>query len=283
MSSAASSLPLEPRRAGVSATRSLSALFALFVLSIRQQARARRMLVLGFLFAIPIVIAAITRISDPNMRRMDVEIEFPLIFILIPHVLLPLAALLYACGMVQDEVEDQTLTYLLVRPLWKPGIYLTKLLATLLVTFGLTTVFTILTFVAIYAQTNMVGTVFPTRVWMTCALLGLALLGYDAIFGFLGLVVKRPLVIGIAYIVVLEGIVASIDFIARRATVMYYFRVLAVRWLKVDNSEWGIDLANAPEPATCVLVVAAAAIAATALGALVFATREFRMKTTPEN
>ena len=53
-----------------------------------------------------------------------------MLFMLMPHTLVPLTALLYATGMIHDEIEEQTLTYLLVRPLPKWGIYLTKLLAT---------------------------------------------------------------------------------------------------------------------------------------------------------
>ena len=42
----------------------------------------------------------------------------------IPHALAPLAALLYSAGIIQDEVEDQTLTYLLLRPLPRWALYL---------------------------------------------------------------------------------------------------------------------------------------------------------------
>ena len=49
------------------------------------------------------------------------NLQFALIFNLIPHALAPLAALLYATGIIQDEVEEQTLTYLLLRPLAAMG------------------------------------------------------------------------------------------------------------------------------------------------------------------
>ena len=42
-------------------------------------------------------------------------LEFALVFMLLPHGLAPLTALLYAAGVVTDEVEEQTLTYLLLR------------------------------------------------------------------------------------------------------------------------------------------------------------------------
>ena len=53
---------------------------------------------------------------------------------------------------------------------------------------------------------------------------------------------------GVAYIVLFEGLLASLDTVARRLTVMYYFRVLVLRWLEpASGKEWSIDLATAPE------------------------------------
>ena len=48
------------------------------------------------------------------------DAELALIFGLIPQAILPLTALVFASGMIQDEVEEQTLTYLLIRPLPRP-------------------------------------------------------------------------------------------------------------------------------------------------------------------
>ena len=62
------------------------------------------------------------------------NLQFAFVFNLIPHALVPLAALLYATGIIQDEVEEQTLTYLLLRPLPRWALYLIKLLATMLMT-----------------------------------------------------------------------------------------------------------------------------------------------------
>ena len=49
--------------------------------------------------------------------------------------------------------------------------------------------------------------------------------------------VRRALVFGAIYIVVVEGIFGTIDFVIREATVIYYVRVLAVRWLDLSGAE----------------------------------------------
>src|SRR5262245_16182623 len=108
----------------------LSSLVALLWLALRQHVRGRRLLIMAALFALPAALVILIRsFKQPDSPEI---VQSALIFNLIPHVLAPLAAMLYATGVIQDEVEDQTLTYLLIRPLPRWAIYLTKLLASVL-------------------------------------------------------------------------------------------------------------------------------------------------------
>ena len=93
----------------------LTALAALFVLTLRQHLRGRRLLVLSLLFLLPSVLVAIVYLT--MHAPPPGHLEFVFVFNLIPHVLATLTALLYAAGIIQDEIEEQTLTYLLLRPL----------------------------------------------------------------------------------------------------------------------------------------------------------------------
>ncbi len=255
-------------------------LAVLFGLSLRQQVRGRRLLVLSLLFALPSVMAVVIDLASRTAPAAS-TLEFAFCYNLVPHALAPLAALLYAAGIIQDEVEEQTLTYLLLRPLPRPALYLVKLLATFLVTAVLTAVFTALTFVVINltaadpAPAGLAG-----RAAKTAAALALAQFAYCGLFGLLGLLTRRSLLVGVGYILLFEGLLASLDTVARRLTVMYYFRVLVLRWLDpVGGKDWSIDLATAPEARTCVLVLLGVGAATALLAALVFAGREFRMKT----
>ena len=108
----------------------------------------------------------------------------------------------------------------------------------------------------------------------------LAQLGYCALFGAAGLATRRALIAGVAYIVLFEGVLASLDTVARRLTVMYYFRVLILRWLEpADAQPWKVDLATAPSNQSCVLTLVIAGLVLTVAAAALFAVREFRMKT----
>jgi ABC-2 type transport system permease protein len=263
----------------------LSALAVLFGLTLRQKTRGRRLLVLAVLFALPCVLAVVLR-SLSRPAPTDI-LEFALIFNLVPHALAPLTALLYAGGMIQDEVEEQTLTYLLVRPLPRPGLYVCKLLATLLLTTVLVAAATTGLYLAIYWNTTQMwdGSV-AVRIAQTAAIMALGQVGYCSLFGCLGVLTRRTLIAGVLYIVVFEGLLANLQFMVRSLTVVYYIRVLAVRWLDLPEqilnrwrSDWSLDLNRIPDGATCVLILLGSALAITVLAALQFSRREFRMKT----
>jgi ABC-2 type transport system permease protein len=256
----------------------LGALGTLFWHTVRRHIRARRLIVLAVLFLLPAGFAIFARALDPDFPRK--ELELGLVFYFIPHGLIPLTALLYSSGMIQDELEEQTLTYLLIRPLPRWGVYLAKFLATWLVTALLAAVFTFVTYTAIhYGSPTFWTEILPRTSPITVGLMSLDLLGYCGLFGWTSLLVRRSFILGVAYIIIFEGIIANIDFAVRKLTVMYYFRVLAERWLKLDNRPWDIDLTLAPDAARCLWILGVASAVLIFLAIRTFTSREWRVKT----
>jgi ABC-2 type transport system ATP-binding protein len=256
----------------------LSAIGALLRITADRQLRGRKLLVLCLLFSLPILFAVLARRYQDPYRTADAEKS--LIFVLIPQALLPLAALIFASGMVQDDVEEQTLTYLLIRPIPRWMIYLVKLAGTWLVIGLLSSFFTAAALAVVYWRTGELttGALFQ-RAAIFAGILSLSLLAYTAIFGLLGILLRRSLLLGISYIMVFEGIAANIDFIFRRATVMYHVRVLSIRWLGLPGMDWSIDPATAPTAATCLITLLAIGAVPALVGAFYFSVREFRVKT----
>ena len=258
----------------------LGSLVALFGLTLRQHIHGRRLLVMSLLFALPGALAALVSLAS-KLAPPAASLEFAFALNLIPHALLPLAALLYATGIIQDEVEEQTLTYLLLRPVPRWLLYFVRLLATILVTSVLAAAFTAATLAVIDVTAREPATEgLVLREAKMAALVSLALVGYCGLFGLLGLLMRRSLLIGVGYIVLFEGLLASLDTVARRLTVMYYFRVLVLRRLDPgEGKDWSIDLATAPSVMTCVLTLLGVGLVSATAAAVVFTTREFRMKT----
>lgn len=257
----------------------LSALTALFGLTLRQQIRTRRLLVLLFLFSLPAVLILIIRLSDVNPSPRVDKLEFALIFTLIPHSLIPLTTLLYASGMIQDELEEQTLTYLLVRPLPKWALYGVKLLAIFVLTASLSAALLVVTYFSLYVGQESLPDELWLRVGKTIGAVSLAVGAYVSLFACISLVIRRSLVVGVGYIILFEGVLANIDFVVRRLTIMYWFRVLLLHWLSESHEEWSLDMKEAPTAFTCVLTLAGIILTSTLIGMFVFSQREFRLKT----
>jgi ABC-2 type transport system permease protein len=254
------------------------ALGAILNITAARQIRGRRLVIFSMLFALPILFAVLGhRFADPYVAA---DAETVLILGLIPQALLPLTALLYASGMVQDEVEEQTLTYLLIRPIPRWLIYVVKVVATWLVAAALATVFTAGALVAVYwGVPEFEPELLVRRAALIVVIMSSSLFAYVSIFGALSLMVRRSLVVGVGYIVVFEGALANIDFVMRKGTVMYYLRVLSVRWLDVAGADWSIDPATAPSAITCLITQVGIGLGCALLGSVVFSLREFRVKT----
>jgi ABC-2 type transport system permease protein len=269
---------IEPAPIRLSHRIDLAAILTVVRITVARQSRGSRLLVLALLFSLPIVIAILTRRYETPYR--PVTVESVLIFGLIFSALVPLSALLFASGMVQDDVEEQTLTYFLIRPIPRWIVYLAKLLATFFVTLLRAVFFTVATLATVYwGEEGFASSATVKRAALIAALLALCLSAYVAIFGALSLWVRRTLVIGAVYIVIFEGVLANIEFVVREATVIYYIRVLSVRWLDLSGADWSIDPSTAPSDSTCLIVLLSVSAIFAALGALTFGMREFRIKT----
>jgi ABC-2 type transport system permease protein len=273
---------------------SLTAMAALYKLTIRQHLHGRRWMVMALLFLLPVGLVILIRATAPDAP--SIGIEFIIGFFLIPQALLPLIALVYASGIIQDEQEEQTLTYLLVRPISRWAIYAVKLVATLTTTFVLTAVFTVLTYATIYIGAGAGFGDVARRCLSAIAIHGLAVSVYCCLFGLIGLYTRWALVAGILYTAVVEGLLANLPFGLRFVTVIYYARVIAYRSLDFTFTEhgrkhdmaaafWQFDVRNDPgleaHPTlpTCVLILAVAALGCAILGALMCYRREFHVKT----
>lgn len=261
----------------------LSALSALFELTVRQHTHGRRLLVLALLYLVPCALAILLR----YMGAPGEVLEYALVLTLLPHGLAPLTALLYAAGVVSDEVEEQTLTYLLLRSVPRWQLYLTKLLATFCVTAALVALAVTALYLAIFAGTPEFWSEALPRLGVVIVVMTLAQIGYCALFGFLGLITRRSLIAGIAYIAAIEGALANMDFVGRALTVVYYVRTLTLRWLDLPaetlqraQEAWGMkEMDKLPSAGECIWLVVGVGAVASVVSAFWFARSEFRVKT----
>lgn len=257
---------------------SLSALATVIGITTSRLLRGRRIWLFLLLFAAPSALILAVRRHDNFYNPADAEQAA--LFVLFFQAAIPLSALLFASSLIQDDVEEQTLTYFLVRPIPRWMIYAVKALAGTLATSALAAAFAALALVAArWGTADHDLDWLAKRAGAVAGLASLAVLDYVAIFGCLGLVTRRALVVGVGYILVFEGLLANIPFLLRYGTIMYHLRVLSVAWLDLNPTDWSIDPAEAPAPSTSLQVLLGAAFFFLALGSWIFSAREFRVKT----
>jgi ABC-2 type transport system permease protein len=273
----------------------LGAWWTLYWLTLRQHLHGKRWMAVALAFILPAGLAILIRSANPDVPTRF--IEFGLMWVLIPQALLPLVSLLYASGIVQDEQEEQTITYLLTRPTPKWLIYVIKLVATWTTTVVLVIVLTALTSVAIYAGTDADISETTLRSLKTAAILSLAAITYCSIFGLMSLITKRTLIAGVLYTAVVEGLLANLPLSVRWGTVLYHTRIIAYRTLEFVASwpggrqedpasgAWSLNadtdptLAEHPTLRTSLLILIGTSIVCAALAAWLCSQREFHVKT----
>jgi ABC-2 type transport system permease protein len=276
----------------------IASLWTLYVLTLRQHLRGKRWLVMGALLLLPVGLAILVRAVAPNFPLRGAE--FMLEFFLVPQAVLPIVALVYASGIIRDEQEEQTITYLLVRPIAKWSIYIIKLLATMTTAVGLTVACTVLAFVAIYAGGGPQAEGAVSRCLTAVSIHALAVISYCSLFGLFSLVTRRVLLIGVIYTAIVEGVLANFPFGIRLLAVIYYARILAYRSLSflvtAPNGRqedaaaefWQLNvqadptLLEHPQQSTCLAVLAIGSLLCTVLAAWLCSRREFHVKT-PES
>ena len=271
-----------------------ASLWSLYGLTFRQHVHGKRWIVMAVLFLLPVGLALLIRATASDMPALG--IEFVVVFMFIPQTLLPLVALVYASGIIQDEQEDQTLTYLLIRPIPKWAIYAVKMAATCTTTVLLIAVLTCLTYAVIYVGGDMPAAKVLTRCFETVGIHSLAVVSYCSLFGLISQFTQRSLVVGILYMIVIEGLFANLPFSIRLLTVIYYTRLIAYRSLDfviqqggrredIAASGWQLDiqadphLLEHPALATCLIVLILGSLAGTVIAAVLCARREFFVKT----
>lgn len=183
--------------------------------------------------------------------------------------LLPLLTLSFATEALGGERENQSLVWLLTRPLSRSSVYLGKFLALLPWSLGLT--------VGGFALVCLVGGA-PGR--LAFALFWPAVfwgaLAFSALFYLMGAFFRRPAVVALVYAFFLEVVLANLPGYPKRVSVGFYTRCMmfeAAGAYGVEPEKPGIYLPVSGT--TALIVLAVTTVALLALGTALFARSQY--------
>ena len=141
-------------------------------------------------------------------------------------ILVPVVALIFASASLGDTREDGTLVYLWLRPISRWSVTTGAWAASTTITLPLTVI--PMTIAAVLLDTG------STIIFATILTTVLAVIAYCGIFLLLGLLVKNPVIWGLAYIFIWEAIVASFAKPAAALAVSGYSRAIITSKTGVD-------------------------------------------------
>ena len=173
-------------------------------------------------------------------------------------IIVPIVALVFGSSVLGETREDGTLVYLWLRPMDRGPVVAGAAAAAATAALPLTVVPTALG--AWLAADRIAGS--GDLVWGAAAAAALGTAAYSSLFGLLGLLVRKPIMWGLGYVLLWEGLAVGLGDFAARLSLRGYTR-------SVLSQAGGIDYGFDPYTTTAALVVlAAVAVAGLILAAM---------------
>lgn len=219
----------------------------------------RRTILIVLLALVPIVLAVIYRVGDPNRDPGSLRDWTSSIFdALVSTTLVPLIALLFGTAALGSEIDDGTMIYILAKPLRRWRIIADKFA----VAGGLAALLSLLSTVpTVVISLAGVSDAVPLILADSLAAI-VGAFAYTAVFLTLSLLTGRALILGLGYVLIWEGAIANL---------LPGTRVLSIHQYIIGIAALG-DGREVPVPATSAAPLAALAV----ILALVIAVRRLQ-------
>ena len=238
----------------------LIGLRTMLVFSARKLLQNRRWMIVVLL---TVLVAAVMGYSA-TQDGADVNGMSDLMDSLLIAFLLPVLALIYGASMIRNEIDDRSIVQVITTPLDRRIAYLGYYLALVIVLTVLLTMATIVGGLSyLMFSPNGGGGIEVMLVLIAVQIIGVMI--YSALFLLMGAMLKQPVYLGLFYVFVWEGYVASVPGAIGSYTIRHQLRVIAS-----ESIRYG-DIAHVTGDGTSSLVILIVlAIVLVSLGAFLF-------------
>ena len=176
-------------------------MFEIVRLTLKQMFSPWRLIIVVFLSSLPTLLWIVVNAFTNEQAKFDDDMINAVIDGMIIGAIMPIITMTLATSAFSNEVEDKTLQYLVLKPVSRLNIILSKLFATLLISIPLT--------IACGLSPTLLsgGSAKPLFV-LTLGLLS-GVIAYSAIFTWLGLITNQALGFALVYVLIWEGILST--------------------------------------------------------------------------
>src|SRR5213083_3346827 len=254
-------------------TESMRRLWVITSLTLRYLLGTRRVIAMLFLSAIPFILAlalAAARVTAFNSDLFQI-LMIPLFL----QVVLIFVTLVNATALIREEIDDNTLPFLLSRPISKPALVTYKYFGYLIAVLVLRVPPLILAYGVTEAYRGLGFMTDLDVLWDFLATTVLGSAAYGALFLFISVLIRRPLAGGLLIGFVWESVVGSIPGDVPKLSVIHYLRTILSHVVAIGPlNGYAPDLSAGVAAG----ILNAFSIAMVILSAFVFQQLEFRQK-----
>jgi len=262
----------------------VSSALRVFDLSLGEMLWSRRTIFMALLLSAPVILALVSRIVQAmgvaplrvnGVRVGGASIFGMMIWVLFIRFTIPMLGVFYGTSLIADEVDDKTLTYLFTRPVQRGAVLMGKYLAYLVCTTLVVLPSVMIVYFLIVPFLEIAGSFHLLLVDLGIMALGLA--AYGALFGLVGTVLKRPLVVGLVFAFGWEQLALLMPGYMRRFTLAYYIQGLVPHAMPSDGVTSLIQavFAESPTIITCLLSLAVVIVVSLVFGRRAIERREY--------
>ena len=172
----------------------------IFMLTLRQSTSARRVLVLLLIGAIPLAIAIASAVVNTDWDTDGLQFFIQGIVI---NTTLPLVALIVSAPVFADEIEEKTITNLMLSPIPRWQIAIPKLVAAILVIAVPLMIGIFVSIILIHDEDTYTAAI--------VAAFGVSIgaIAFASLFAFLGTITTRAVVVGVLYVFGFEALIST--------------------------------------------------------------------------
>jgi len=233
----------------------------------------RRVIATALLAAVPLILTL--SLAAARVAIFDISLFQILMIPLFLQVVLIFVTLVNATALIREEIDDNTLPFLLTRPISKPALVTYKYVGYLIAVLVLLVPPLILAYGVTEAYRGFGFTTDLDVLWGFLATTVLGSAAYGALFLFISVLIRRPLAVGLLIGFVWESVVGSIPGDVPKLSVIHYLRTILSHVVAIGPlNGYAPDLSAGVAAG----ILIAFSIAMVILSAFVFQQMEFRQK-----
>lgn len=261
-----------------------TAIARIFELSLGEMLWSRRTIFMALVVGGPVLMAVIIRMVEASgmtaLRVNGVRVSGAVVFgimiwWLFIWFVVPVLGVFYGTALIADEIEDKTITYLFTRPIRRGAVLIGKYAAYLVCT-TLVVLPSVMIVYFMLVPFSEIAASFSSLL-VDLGILGVGLAVYGALFALTGALLKRPLLIGLAFAIGWEKVTMLMPGYLKRFTVAYYVQALVPHAMPSDGTASLLQAVfrDTPTAATALFWLFFALIACLVLAARTIERREY--------